>query len=569
MWWKSIEAGGPLGDWKGRSDMRTIEEILATYFPEIPKLYLYQEELLKSLGKSENSLGIIPNGGGRSLIFQIQAMREPGLSLVISPLQSYADEQVRKLNERGIPAATINGGKSFADQRTLLRTLPTSNLKLLYVSPDWLETTLFAKALEACKARVSMVVIDQAHAVGQWINQWGGAFRTDYGRISALLETLQNAEGSPKVLALTATLAKEPRHEIIRNFRISKVQAPNSIVRPHLKLYFHQVEFDDEKPGALRHWLESTTWTKALVYAFSRKKCESLAREFRGLGFNADFFHSLRTEAEKRDVYQRYENGQLNLLFATSAYGTGICVNDIDAIANYQIAHSVQDYYQMVGRGWRKVNESRDCHCMLFWSHDSFEMRLGWLKADETALTDIGRQIDRLYGSDRKSVEEWSLKSIRRDALQYARVDGILRNLYPLLVQEGVIEHLGILPETPDAIEMNETTEYWFNILTFLNSSKKLVTEPYETIERGLGLRFEDVCSHVYREELAGNIREFPATDHHVFFRVLTPDPDETTLMRVTAKLQEHIDLQKEEHEELRKLVTHDNPDEFLREVLG
>jgi len=113
--------------------MKSIGQILAAYFPEIQKLYSYQEELITSLEQGENSLGIIPNGGGRSLIFQIQAMREPGLTLVITPLRSFADQQVRELNKRGIPAATLNGKKSFTDQRTLLRTLPQSGLKLLCV----------------------------------------------------------------------------------------------------------------------------------------------------------------------------------------------------------------------------------------------------------------------------------------------------------------------------------------------------------------------------------------------------------------------------------------------------
>jgi RecQ family ATP-dependent DNA helicase len=562
-----IETGRALGDREGRNEMETIEQILARHFPEVRRLHAYQQDLISNLAAGKNCLGIIPNGGHRALVFQVQAMREPGLTVVISPLQSFADEQVRQLNARQLPAATLNGGKSFSEQRALLRDLPRSNFKLLYLTPDWLETTLLPKALQACGARISMVVIDQAHAVGRWINQWGGAFRTDYGRIPDLLDRLRAGGGAPNVLALTATLDRNARREIVRQFQISWSYAPPSVIRPQLKLHFHEVASEEEKPALLRQWLDSTPWTKALVYAFSRKRCEALARQFQHLGYKADYFHSLRSEAKKREVYQRYQAGDITLLFATSAYGTGIGVTDIDAVANYQIAHSVQDYYQMVGRGWLKADATRECQCVLFWWHQAFDMRLGWLKADEAAVADIGGQIDRLFGEPRAGVTAGALKSVRRDALHYARIGGILRNLYPLMIEEGLIHHLGLLPGDPAAIEMREHTQLWSDVLHLLNTAKTSISNPYGAIECDLGIRFEDICNHVYDQELAGNIEKFPASDH-VVFRVLAPDPDQATLARLTASLQSYIELQKAEHEALRSMVTSPDHEAFLRTVL-
>ncbi|MGI4815661.1 MAG: DEAD/DEAH box helicase, partial [Janthinobacterium lividum] len=198
--------------------METLLQKYRSNFPDIHNLYEYQLQVLDRLNKRNNTLAVIPTGGGKSLIYQLMALELEGITLVISPLLALMEEQVNELNEkRSIPALALNSTISFDEQRNILRNLDDT-YRLIYISPERLQNPFFKASLIASGVKVSMVVVDEAHC----ISQWGSSFRPDYGQINGFVKFLNGNSQHPFLLCLTATLSDSARKDIATEFLIKE-----------------------------------------------------------------------------------------------------------------------------------------------------------------------------------------------------------------------------------------------------------------------------------------------------------------------------------------------------------
>ncbi|MGZ6519899.1 MAG: RecQ family ATP-dependent DNA helicase, partial [Bacteroidia bacterium] len=302
-----------------------MEKLLEKYqghFKEITKLYDYQIEVLTKLKDKENTLAIIPTGGGKSLLYQLISLDLEGVTLVISPLLALMEEQVNELNnKRGIKALALNSTIPFKEQRDILRELKGDSYKLIYVSPERLQNAFFRAFIVASGIKISMIVIDEAHC----ISQWGSNFRPEYAQINGFIDFLNKKGHSPFLLCLTATLSKLARRDILDEFQIKEafVYVSKSIIRTNLKHQFKRVEEEKEKIECLSEFLLKHKPKKAIAYLYSKRECENYAELF-SKEYKTDYYHAGIDSEEKNEAYKAFVNNEIQILFATTAFGMGI-----------------------------------------------------------------------------------------------------------------------------------------------------------------------------------------------------------------------------------------------------
>jgi ATP-dependent DNA helicase RecQ len=478
-----------------------MEQLLERYFPTINNLHLYQTEAITKVQQGENILVIAPTGGGKSLVYQVSALALAGTAIVISPLKSLMSEQYEDLIDRGVDCVSLHGDIPFQQQRDLLRNLSKRKPKLIYVSPERLHNYFFRTALLYAGLKISMVVIDEAHC----ISQWGIDFRPEYGMIPSFIEFLKGHDQNPVVISLTATLGKKSRKDIQVEFTIqdhNKVIHPD-IIRKNLHLEFMQVKEDKEKVDIIRRFIEEKELKKVIVYLYSKKKCEDLAAEFE----NADYYHADRTGYDKDNVAGAFQRGSISILFATTAFGLGINIPDIDGVIHHDIPNSVEEYYQQVGRGARKPEACPSCECLCLWSEKNFDTRKTWIKGETIEEQEILDNFRRFELENRSGVlvdlpAEEIFGSDRR------------RFLYRVLEKYGLCTTIGEVHGYPQTIRFKARTAQWDAILQAAGRRKS-----YNRIERQSGIAAQDVMKYIYHEELRGNIEYLPAVERIILVR--------------------------------------------------
>lgn len=159
----------------------------------------------------------------------------------------------------------------------------------------------------------------------------------------------------------------------------------NNVIRDNLKLKFIEVNHDNEKFEEMVNFIEANSLNKVLVYLYSKKKCEELSAAYPG----SDYYHAGMCVERKHEVMRKYKNGDIRVLFATTAFGMGINIEDIDAVIHYQIPESVEEYYQHVGRGARNTKLVPECKCLMLWSETNFDRKAGRIKKNILSIYDL------------------------------------------------------------------------------------------------------------------------------------------------------------------------------------
>ncbi len=300
-----------------------------------------QEDIINSVLAKKDTLAILPTGGGKSICFQIPALMNEGLCLVISPLIALIKDQVENLKKKGIGALAVYSGMSFNEVRQTLQNASFGNYKFLYVSPERLETKLFLEYLPALKP--SLIAIDEAHC----ISQWGYDFRPSYLRIAALREELP---GVP-VIALTASATLMVQNDICTNLQFHKTSKKfnQSFARPNLS---YSVFKPASKEKKLLEILQNVKGS-AIVYCKSRKQTAVVAELLRLHKINVDFYHA-GIPAEKRTEKQDgWINNTIRAIVCTNAFGMGIDKPDVRVVVHYDVPDCIENYYQEAGRAGR------------------------------------------------------------------------------------------------------------------------------------------------------------------------------------------------------------------------
>ncbi|CVK20104.1 RecQ family ATP-dependent DNA helicase [Sporomusa sphaeroides] len=345
--------------------MLNIDEAFSSNFPNLTSKFSlkeFQKSVISNVVEQNNTLCIMPTGGGKSLIYWMSGILSCGITIVISPLIALIDEQSEKIAEQGFKVFTIHGGMDSAKQAKALKDFANKviNPKFIFVSPEKIATDgLFEYCIRERKKEITMLAIDEVHCV----SQWGTSFRPFYKRIPDFLNCIYNEAGDkkPRILALTATLNPKEVVDICREFKIDKsnIIRDNLLMRSEISLKVLQFNNENEKEDKLWDIIKIHKNEKILIYVYrigSERGVEKLANKSNEKGYKSVCFHGEMTAKERKEIIDRYKSNEINVIFATNAFGMGIDIPDIRVVIHFMIPESVEQYYQEVGRAARDGN---------------------------------------------------------------------------------------------------------------------------------------------------------------------------------------------------------------------
>ena len=320
------------------------QEILRTYWG-YPDFRGIQRDIIESISQGKDTLGLMPTGGGKSITFQVPALAQDGVCIVITPLIALMKDQVSHLKERGILADAIYADKSRSEIIQTLENCIFGGVKILYVSPERLSTDIFQTKLRHIK--VSFITVDEAHC----ISQWGYDFRPSYLKISDIRKL---KPGTP-ILALTATATPEVVDDIQ-----NQLQFPEKNV---FKMSFERknlayiVRITTDKHGEMVHILKCVQGS-AIIYVRSRRRTKEIAEILNKNGIPATFYHAGLDPAVKDERQRDWQEDQIRVMVATNAFGMGIDKPDVRMVIHIDCPDSLEAYFQEAGRAGRDGNKS-------------------------------------------------------------------------------------------------------------------------------------------------------------------------------------------------------------------
>ncbi len=300
-----------------------------------------QREIIESIGAGHDTLGLMPTGGGKSVTFQVPALAQEGVCIVITPLIALMKDQVHHLRQRGIMAAAVYSGMKHDDILRVLENCILGNTKFLYVSPERLGSSLFQTKLR--HMQVSFITVDEAHC----ISQWGYDFRPSYLQIADIRRLCPDVP----VLALTATATPRVVEDICEKlsaghgFTVSKM----SFERKNLT---YLVSHAPDKYTELIRLLDGEKGS-AIVYVRSRRHAREIAEHLTEAGLSATFYHAGLEHADKDRRQRDWQHDRVRIMVATNAFGMGIDKADVRIVAHYDLPDSIEAYFQEAGRAGR------------------------------------------------------------------------------------------------------------------------------------------------------------------------------------------------------------------------
>ncbi|XP_065877865.1 ATP-dependent DNA helicase Q-like 2 isoform X2 [Euphorbia lathyris] len=323
-----------------------------------------QREIINAVMSRKDVLVIMAAGGGKSLCYQLPAVLNDGISLVVSPLISLIQDQVMGLTALNIPARRLTSTTSKEEEKLIYKALEKGeeDLKILYVTPEKIsKSKRFMSKLEKCHhgGRLSLIAIDEAHCC----SQWGHDFRPDYKNLGILKIQFP----SVPVLALTATATQKVQYDLMEMLRIPKcVKFVSTVNRPNLfymvreKSSVGKIAIDEIAEFIQESYPNNES---GIVYCFSRKECEQVAAELRDRGISADYYHADMDVSARERIHMRWSKNKLQVIVGTVAFGMGINKPDVRFVIHHSLSKSMETYYQESGRAGR---DGAPSECLLF-----------------------------------------------------------------------------------------------------------------------------------------------------------------------------------------------------------
>lgn len=345
-----------------KHDKSTLYQKLKTHFG-YNSFRDQQEAIITHVLDGNDTIVLMPTGGGKSLCYQVPALLFEGLTLVISPLIALMKDQVQALNANGIPAAYLNSSLNSAEEKEIEAQLERNELKLLYVSPEKVFARDFLSFLTLLN--IQLIAIDEAHCV----SSWGHHFRPEYQKLYLLKNKLPNAT----MIALTATADKAVRSDI---GQLLGMQTPKTFLssfdRSNLSL---SVLPGQKKWEQIRRIVHKYAKKSGIIYCSSRKSTESLAAKLKAEGVKAACYHAGMMNRLKEKTQDAFIQGDLDVMCATIAFGMGIDKPDVRYVIHYNMPGNLESFYQEIGRAGRDGHNS---DTILFYSYRDVQTHLGF-----------------------------------------------------------------------------------------------------------------------------------------------------------------------------------------------
>lgn len=300
----------------------------------------FQEEIIQAVMDNEDTLALLPTGGGKSICFQVPALIKEGICIVVSPLIALMKDQVERLKEKDIKAMALTSEYSYAEIDTMLDNCIYGNYKFLYLSPERLQQELVQERIK--RMNVNLIAVDEAHC----ISQWGNDFRPAYKNIALL----RDIHPSMNILALTATATPKVVDDIINELdMISPKVFKQSFKRESLSYIVLEAE---DKNYQLTQLL-SNAKGMAIIYARTRKATVQMSQFLEAKGLKSTYYHGGLSNVEKDRHFRSWKSGSKQIMVATNAFGMGIDKADVELVIHVNLPESLESYFQEAGRAGR------------------------------------------------------------------------------------------------------------------------------------------------------------------------------------------------------------------------
>ena len=312
-----------------------------------------QETLITAILSGRDALGIMPTGAGKSICYQIPGLILPGITLVVSPLISLMQDQVRALKAAGIAGAYLNSSLSYRQYLKALDNARRGMYRIIYVAPERLVTEEFQRF--AASVPIPLVAVDEAHCV----SQWGHDFRPSYMNIAPFVESLPQR---PILAAFTATATPAVREDILQHLRLHDPEiAVTGFDRENL---FFRVSKPTDKKAALLEYIAQHRDESGIVYCATRKNVEKVTELLRDSGIAAARYHAGLEEEERREGQTAFLFDKVRVMVATNAFGMGIDKQNVSYVVHYNMPKNMEAYYQEAGRAGRDGSKAE---CLLLY----------------------------------------------------------------------------------------------------------------------------------------------------------------------------------------------------------
>jgi len=405
-----------------------------------------QKSVIDNILAGRDAFAVMPTGAGKSVCYQIPAVLLPGITLVISPLISLMQDQVKALNEAGVQAAFINSSLSEKDYNETIRKARQGTYKIIYIAPERLVTEGFLALAKSVP--VSMVTVDEAHC----ISQWGQDFRPSYMKIVEFVKTL---EKRPIISAFTATATETVREDIICTLGLQNpFTLVNGFDRENL---FFQVEKPKNKEQYILKYISGHSGDSGIIYCATRKNVDNIYELLKSKGISVGKYHAGMSAVERKKMQDDFVFDYTSIVVATNAFGMGIDKSNVRFVIHYNMPQSMENYYQEAGRAGR---DGLDAKCILLFSPQDIVINRFLL--DHKEMQDLDP-------ADRETVRE---RDVRRLQVmeRYCYTTECLRNY--------ILKYFGENPEKPCQDCGNCLRE--FETLDMTEAAKKVINCVYE-----------------------------------------------------------------------------------------
>ncbi|UYZ63826.1 DNA helicase RecQ [Hymenobacter weizhouensis] len=333
-----------------------------------------QEDIIQNILGGQDTVVLMPTGGGKSICFQVPAVVREGVCVVVSPLIALMKDQVEALKANGIQAAYINSSIGSSEQNNIAADCLNGYLKLLYVSPEKLLSEGFMTFLK--RVKLSMFAIDEAHC----ISSWGHDFRPEYTQLRVLREQFPQVP----IIALTATADRLTQRDIQQQLRLREPRVfLSSFDRPNLNLI---VRPGQDRINGILEFLERHQGEAGIIYCLSRKQCETLTQKIQAKGIKAGYYHAGLTPNQRGAVQEAFLKDDVQVIVATIAFGMGIDKSNVRWVIHYNLPKNIEGYYQEIGRAGR---DGSPATAVLFYSFGDVMSLRDMLTKENPSLTQL------------------------------------------------------------------------------------------------------------------------------------------------------------------------------------